>query len=119
MLKKFLIASAAGLLLAGVPTAAADGQPRRPRKVKQLYVVYFKHRSIGLGCLTRRATIAQAAANLQSRGGVAVAVKGHADRVGDQGMNLRLSLQRTAGREGRADCATACRRSAIPVGQPG
>jgi OOP family OmpA-OmpF porin len=25
-----------------------------------------------------------------------VAAKGHADRVGDQGMNLRLSLQRTA-----------------------
>ena len=42
-----------------------------------------------------KAKIAQAAATFK-QGGTAVAVKGHADRVGDQGMNLRLSLQRTA-----------------------
>src|SRR5262249_15652671 len=41
------------------------------------------------------ATVSQAAAAFK-QGGVAVAVKGHADRVGDQGANLRISMQRTA-----------------------
>lgn len=42
-----------------------------------------------------QAKVDQAAATFK-KGGVAVTVKGHADRVGDQGANLRLSMARTA-----------------------
>jgi putative hemolysin len=94
MLKKFLIASAAGLLLAACQQPQPQMASPPPTQVKQLYVVYF---NTGQSALSpdAQATIAQAAATFK-QGGVAVAVKGHADRVGDQGMNLRLSLQRTA-----------------------
>jgi hypothetical protein len=93
MLKKFLIASAAGLLLAACQQQPQMASPP-PTQVKQLYVVYFNTGQSDLSP-DAQATIAQAAATFK-QGGVAVAVKGHADRVGDQGMNLRLSLQRTA-----------------------
>jgi len=93
MLKKFLIASATGLLLAACQQQAQMASPP-PTQVKQLYVVYFNTGQSDLSP-DAQATIAQAAATFK-QGGVAVAVKGHADRVGDQGMNLRLSLARTA-----------------------
>lgn len=93
MLKKFLIASAAGLLLAACQQQPQMASPP-PTQVKQLYVVYFNTGQSDLSP-DAQATIAQAAATFK-QGGVAVAVKGHADRVGDQGMNLRLSLARTA-----------------------
>jgi hypothetical protein len=93
MLKKFLIASAAGLLLAACQPQPQMASPP-PTQMKQLYVVYFNTGQSDLSP-DAQATIGQAAATFK-QGGVAVAVKGHADRVGDQGMNLRLSLQRTA-----------------------
>jgi hypothetical protein len=93
MLKKFLIASAAGLLLAACQQQPQMASPP-PTQVKQLFVVYYNTGQSDLSP-DAQATIAQAAATFR-QGGVAVAVKGHADRVGDQGMNLRLSLQRTA-----------------------
>ena len=96
MLKKFLIASAAALLLAACqqqpqPVSLA---PAAAPQLKQLYIVYF---NTGQSALSpeAQATVAQAAAAFK-QGGIGVAVKGHADRVGDQGMNLRLSMQRTA-----------------------
>ena len=93
MLKKFLIASAAGLLL-----AACQQQPQMasapPTQVKQLYVVYFNTGQADL-LPEAQAKIAQAAATFK-QGGVAVLVKGHADTVGDAGANLRLSLRRSA-----------------------
>jgi hypothetical protein len=94
MLKKFLIASAAGLLLAACQQQPQMASPP-PTQVKQLYVVYYNTGQSDLSP-DAQAKISQAAATFR-QGGVAVAVKGHADRVGDQGMNLRLSLQRTAG----------------------
>src|SRR5262245_49733169 len=95
MLKKFLIASAAGLLLAACqqqPQMASPPPPATP--VKQLFVVYFNTGQSDLSP-DAQAKIAQAAAAFK-QGGTAVAVKGHADRVGDQGANLRLSMRRTA-----------------------
>ena len=120
MLKKFLIASAAGLLLAACqqqpqmaspPPAAPLQQP-----LQQLFVVYFNTGQSDLSP-EAAATISQAAATFK-QGGTAVAVKGHADRVGDQGANLRLSLQRTAA------VKDALMRDGVPavgdpVGQPG
>ena len=94
MLKKFLIASAAGLLLAACQQQPQMASPPPATQVKQLFVVYFNTGQSDLSP-DAQATIAQSAATFR-QGGVAVAVKGHADRVGDQGMNLRLSLQRTA-----------------------
>jgi OmpA family protein len=95
MLKKFLIASAAGLLLAACQQQPQMASPPPPAtQLKQLFVVYFNTGQSDLSP-DAQATVAQAAATFK-QGGVAVAVKGHADRVGDQGMNLRLSLQRTA-----------------------
>ena len=93
MLKKFLIASAAGLLLAACQQQPQMASPP-PTQVKQLYVVYYNTGQSDLSP-DAQTTIARAAATFK-QGGVAVAVKGHADRVGDQGMNLRLSMQRTA-----------------------
>src|SRR5215471_20504764 len=94
MLKKLLIASAAGLLLAACQQQPqmASAPPATP--VKQLFVVYFNTGQSDLSP-DAQAKIAQAAAAFK-QGGTAVAVKGHADRVGDQGANLRLSLRRTA-----------------------
>ena len=95
MLKRFLIASAAGLLLAACqqqPQMASPPPPVAP--VKQLFVVYFNTGQSDL-LPDAQATIGQAAGTFK-QGGTAVLVKGHADRVGDQGANLRLSLRRTA-----------------------
>jgi len=92
-LKKFLIASAAGLLLAACQQQPQMASPP-PTQVRQLYVVYFNTGQADL-VPEAKAKIAQAAATFK-QGGTAVAVKGHADRVGDQGMNLRLSMARTA-----------------------
>ena len=93
MLKKFLIASAAGLLLAACQQQPQVASPP-PTPVRQLFVVYFNTGQSDLSP-EAQATIAQSAATFR-QGGTAVAVKGHADRVGDQGANLRLSLRRTA-----------------------
>ena len=94
MLKKFLIASAVGLLLAACQQQQPQMASPPPTPVRQLFVVYFNTGQSDLSP-DAQATIAQAAATFK-QGGVAVAVKGHADRVGDQGANLRLSLRRTA-----------------------
>jgi hypothetical protein len=93
MLKKFLIAAAAGLLLAACQQQPQVASPP-PTQLKQLFVVYFNTGQSDLSP-DAMATVAQAAATFR-QGGTNVAVKGHADRVGDQGMNLRLSLARTA-----------------------
>src|SRR5262249_60997138 len=104
MLKKFLIASAAGLLLAACqqqqPQVASPPPATATTQLKQLFVVYFNTGQSDLSP-DAQAKIAQAAAAFK-QGGTAVAVKGHADRVGDQGANLRLSLRRTAAGEAAA-----------------
>ena len=68
----------------GVPTAAADGQPAtcRAARVQQLYVVYFNTGQSDLSP-EAQATVSQAAATFK-QGGAAVAVRGHADTVGDR-----------------------------------
>ena len=93
MLKKFLIASAAALLLAACQQQPQMASPP-PTPVRQLFVVYFNTGQSDL-LPDAQATITQAAGTVK-QGGTAVLVKGHADRVGDQGANLRLSLRRTA-----------------------
>jgi len=93
MLKKFLIASAVGLLLAACQQQPQMASPP-PTQVRQLYVVYFNTGQSDI-LPDGQATIAQASATFK-QGGTNVLVKGHADRVGDQGMNLRLSMARTA-----------------------
>ena len=93
MLKKILIASAVGLLLAACQQQPQMASPP-PTQVRQLYVVYFNTGQSDI-LPDGQATIAQASATFK-QGGTNVLVKGHADRVGDQGMNLRLSMQRTA-----------------------
>ena len=93
MLKKFLIASAAGLLLAACQQQPQMASPP-PTQVRQLFVVYFNTGQSDI-LPDGQATIAQASATFK-QGGTNVLVKGHADRVGDQGMNLRLSMARTA-----------------------
>ena len=86
MLKKFLIASAAGLLL-----AASSPQAAPP---PQAYTVYF---DTGQSVLSPEATATVAqAADAFKQGGTAVGVRGHADTVGDPEMNLQLSLRRAA-----------------------
>jgi hypothetical protein len=95
MLKKLLIASAAGLLLAACqqqPQMASPPPPAAP--VKQLFVVYFNTGQADLSP-EAQATIGQAAGTFR-QGGTNVLVKGHADRVGNAGANLRLSLARSA-----------------------
>jgi len=97
MLKKFLIASAAGLLLAACqqqqqPPQLATSPPATAQQ--QLFIVYFDTGQSNI-LPDGQAKIDQAAATFK-QGGTNVLVKGHADRVGDQGMNLRLSMQRTA-----------------------
>jgi hypothetical protein len=96
MLKKFLIASAAGLLLAACQQQPqmASPPPAAAAPLQQLYVVYFNTGQSDLSP-EAQATITQAAGTFK-QGGTAVLVKGHADRVGDQGANLRLSMARTA-----------------------
>jgi OmpA family protein len=94
MLKKFLIASAAALLLAACQQQPQMASSPPPTPVRSLFVVYF---DTGQSNITAegQAKIDQAAATFK-QGGVNVTVKGHADRVGTQGMNLRLSMERTA-----------------------
>jgi hypothetical protein len=94
MLKKFLITSAAALLLAACQQQAPMASSPPPTPVRSLFVVYF---DTGQSNITPdgQAKIDQAATTFK-QGGTNVLVKGHADRVGDQGMNLRLSMQRTA-----------------------
>jgi len=94
MLKKFLIASAAGLLLAACQQQPQMASMAPVSDVKKLFVVYFNTGQSDLSPDTL-ATVTQAASTFR-QGGTNVAVKGHADRVGDQGMNLRLSMARTA-----------------------
>ena len=94
MLKRFLIASAAGLLLAACQQQPQMASPPPATQLKQLFVVYFNTGQSDL-LPDAQATITQAAGTFK-QGGTAVLVKGHADRVGDQGANLRLSLRRTA-----------------------
>jgi hypothetical protein len=93
MLKKFLIATAAGLLLAACQQQPQMASPP-PTPVRQLFVVYFNTGQSDVSP-EAQATIAKATATFK-QGGTNVLVKGHADRVGDQGANLRLSLARTA-----------------------
>ena len=94
MLKKFLIASAAGLLLAACQQQqqAASSPPAAP--LPQAYTVYF---DTGQSVLSPEATatVSQAAAAFK-QGGTAVAVRGHTDTVGNPELNLQLSLQRAA-----------------------
>ena len=95
MLKKFLIASAAGLLLAACqqPQQVVSPPPAAPLQ-QQLYIVYF---NTGQSVLLPEgeATVSQAAANFK-QGGTAVAVRGHTDTVGNAEANLQLSLRRAA-----------------------
>jgi hypothetical protein len=94
MFRKILTASAAALLLGACQQQpqVASSTPVTP--VRQLFVVYFNTGQSDI-LPDGQAKIDQAAATFK-QGGVNVTVKGHADRVGDQGMNLRLSMQRTA-----------------------
>ncbi len=95
MLKKFLIASAVGLLLSACQQQPAQMASSAPvTSVRQLFVVYFNTGQSNI-LPDGQAKIDQAAATFK-QGGVNVTVKGHADRVGDQGANLRLSMARTA-----------------------
>jgi len=80
MLKKFLIASAVGLLLAACQQQPQMASPP-PTQVRQLYVVYFNTGQSDI-LPDGQATIAQASATFK-QGGTNVLVKGHADRVGD------------------------------------
>jgi len=91
---KFLIASAAALLLTACQQQPQMASSAPVTPVRSLFVVYF---DTGQSNITPdgQAKIDQAAATFK-QGGVNVTVKGHADRVGDQGANLRLSMQRTA-----------------------
>ena len=92
MLKKFLIASAAGLLLAACQQQAASPPPAGP--MAQAYIVYFDTGQFALSP-EATATVSQAAAAYK-QGGTAVGVRGHADTVGDTEFNLQLSRQRAA-----------------------
>jgi hypothetical protein len=94
MLKKFLIASAAGLLLAACQQQPQMASPPPVTQVKQLFVVYFNTGQSDLSP-DAQATVAQAAAAFR-QGGTAVAVKGHTDTVGNAEANLQLSLRRSA-----------------------
>ena len=95
MLKKFLIASAAGLLLAACQQQPqmASPPPAAAAPLQQLYVVYF---NTGQSDLSPEAatTVSQAAAAFKQGG--AVAVRGHTDTVGNAEANLQLSLRRSA-----------------------
>jgi len=84
MIKKLLIASVAGAML------AACQQPQTA--VPQAYTVYF---NTGQSALSPEAsaTVSQAAAAFR-QGGTAVGVRGHADTVGNATYNMQLSLQR-------------------------
>jgi len=91
---KYLIASAAALLLSACQQQPQMASSTPVTPVRQLFVVYFNTGQSDLSP-EAQAKIGEAAATFK-QGGVTVTVKGHADRVGDQGANLRLSMQRTA-----------------------
>ena len=94
MLKKFLIAWTAGLLLAACQQQpqAVSTPPATP--LPQAYTVYF---NTGQSVLSPEAsaTVSQAAAAF-NQGGTNVAVRGHADTMGNAEFNLQLSRQRAA-----------------------
>src|SRR4029077_7087963 len=95
MLKKFLIASAAGLLLAACqqqPQMASPPPPATP-PLQQLYVVYFNTGQSDLSP-EAAATVSQAAAAFRQGGAVAVRV--HTDTVGNAAATQQLSLRRSA-----------------------
>ena len=93
-MKKFLAVAAAGLLLAACDQKPQTASTAPATPVRELFVVYF---DTGQSAIVPdgQAKVDQAAATFK-KGGVAVTVKGHADRVGNQGANLRLSMARTA-----------------------
>lgn len=93
-MKKFLAVAAAGLLLAACDQKPQTASMAPATPVRELFVVYF---DTGQSAIVPdgQAKVDQAAATFK-KGGVAVTVKGHADRVGNQGANLRLSMARTA-----------------------
>ena len=92
MLKKFLIASAAGLLLAACQQQPQVASPPPAAPLPQAYTVYF---DTGQSALSPQATatVSQAAAAFK-QGGTAVGVRGHTDTVGSPEFNLQLSRQR-------------------------
>ena len=94
MLKKFLIASAAGLLLAACQQQPQMASAPPATQLKQLFVVYFNTGQSDLSP-EAAATVSQAAAAFK-QGGTAVAVRGHTDTVGNPELNLQLSLRRSA-----------------------
>jgi hypothetical protein len=94
MLKKFLIASAAGLLLAACQQQPQMASPPPAAPLRQLYIVYFNTGQSDLSP-EAAATVSQAAAAFK-QGGTAVAVRGHTDTVGNPEFNLQLSLRRSA-----------------------
>lgn len=96
MLKKFLIASAAGLLLAACQQQQQPQQTAASPAVAllQLFIVYFNTDQSDLSP-EAATTVSQAAAAFR-QGGTAVAVRGHTDRVGNAEANLQLSLRRAA-----------------------
>ena len=108
MLKKFLIASVAGLLLSACQQQPqmASPPPAAAAPLQQLYVVYF---NTGLSDLSPEAaaTVAQAAAAFKQGG--AVAVRGHTDTVGNAEANLRLSVQRST------SVKNALQRNGVPA----
>ena len=93
-MKKFLAVAAAGLLLAACDQKPQTASTAPATPVREVFVVDF---NTGQSAIVPdgQAKVDQAAATFK-KGGVAVTVKGHADRVGDQGANLRLSMARTA-----------------------
>jgi hypothetical protein len=90
MLRKFLIASAAGMLLAACQQPQTASPP--PAALPLAYTVYF---DTGQSALSPEATatVSQAAAAFKQNGR-AVAVRGHTDTVGNPDFNLQLSRQR-------------------------
>src|SRR5436190_2650797 len=94
MLKKLLIASGAGLLLAACQQQPQMASPPPAAPLPQAYAVYF---DTGQSALSPEATatVSQAAAAFK-QGGTAIGVRGHADTVGNAEFNLQLSRQRAA-----------------------
>ena len=92
MLKKFLIASAVGMLLAACQQQPQMASPPPAAPLPQAYTVYF---DTGQSVLSPEATatVAQATAAFK-QGGTAVGVRGHTDTVGNPELNLQLSRQR-------------------------
>jgi hypothetical protein len=94
MSKKFLVASAAVMLLAACQQQpqAVSAPPAAP--LPQAYTVYFDTGQSALSA-EATATVSQSAAAFK-QGGAAMGVRGHADTVGNPEFNLQLSRQRAA-----------------------